>query len=295
MAVDRTGRCCCVCCSGGVPRLTLISWMRPVFGVASERGKEKRQGNKEDRSQGARLTVEIESILINEELAALLEAAEPNGQLRQQDLVELLDPLELDPLELEAVYTELDRRGDRARAGGAREGAGSPTPARRDCAGRDDDRCPAALPPRGRAARAADGGAGGRAREEDRARRPAAKQHDDPVEPPPRRLDREELPQPGPPVPRPDPGGHARPHPRRREVRLAPRIQVSTYATWWIRQAVARALADKARTIRMPVHIVERMQKMNRAERRSGWSSAASRRSRRSPPRRRSPSSRRAR
>jgi RNA polymerase primary sigma factor len=41
----------------------------------------------------------------------------------------------------------------------------------------------------------------------------------------------------------------------------------STYATWWVRQAVARALADKARTIRMPVHIVERMQKMNRAER----------------------------
>ncbi len=41
----------------------------------------------------------------------------------------------------------------------------------------------------------------------------------------------------------------------------------STYATWWIRQAVARALADKARTIRMPVHVVERLQKMNRAER----------------------------
>ena len=44
-------------------------------------------------------------------------------------------------------------------------------------------------------------------------------------------------------------------------------FKFSTYATWWIRQAVARALADKARTIRMPVHIVERMQKMNRAER----------------------------
>jgi len=41
----------------------------------------------------------------------------------------------------------------------------------------------------------------------------------------------------------------------------------STYATWWIRQAVARALADKSRTIRMPVHIVERLQKMGRAER----------------------------
>ena len=41
----------------------------------------------------------------------------------------------------------------------------------------------------------------------------------------------------------------------------------STYATWWIRQAVARALADKSRTIRMPVHIVERLQKLTRAER----------------------------
>ena len=41
----------------------------------------------------------------------------------------------------------------------------------------------------------------------------------------------------------------------------------STYATWWIRQAVARALADKARTIRMPVHIVERLQRIGRAER----------------------------
>jgi len=44
-------------------------------------------------------------------------------------------------------------------------------------------------------------------------------------------------------------------------------FKFSTYATWWIRQAVARALADKARTIRMPVHIVERVQKISRAER----------------------------
>jgi RNA polymerase primary sigma factor len=41
----------------------------------------------------------------------------------------------------------------------------------------------------------------------------------------------------------------------------------STYATWWIRQAVARGLADKARTIRIPVHIGERGQKLSRAER----------------------------
>jgi RNA polymerase primary sigma factor len=44
-------------------------------------------------------------------------------------------------------------------------------------------------------------------------------------------------------------------------------LKFSTYATWWIRQAVARAIADKARTIRVPVHVVERMQKMHRAER----------------------------
>jgi RNA polymerase primary sigma factor len=40
----------------------------------------------------------------------------------------------------------------------------------------------------------------------------------------------------------------------------------STYATWWIRQAVARGLAEKASTIRMPVHMVERRQHLDRAE-----------------------------
>jgi RNA polymerase primary sigma factor len=44
-------------------------------------------------------------------------------------------------------------------------------------------------------------------------------------------------------------------------------FKFSTYATWWIRQAVARALADKARTIRMPVHVVEKLNKISRAER----------------------------
>jgi RNA polymerase primary sigma factor len=41
----------------------------------------------------------------------------------------------------------------------------------------------------------------------------------------------------------------------------------STYATWWIRQAVQRGVANKAREIRIPVHIVEREQKIGRAER----------------------------
>jgi len=41
----------------------------------------------------------------------------------------------------------------------------------------------------------------------------------------------------------------------------------STYATWWIRQAVTRALADKARTIRIPVHMVEKLNRVGHVER----------------------------
>ena len=44
-------------------------------------------------------------------------------------------------------------------------------------------------------------------------------------------------------------------------------FKFSTYATWWIRQAIARALADNARTIRIPVHIVEKLNRIGRAER----------------------------
>src|SRR5436309_2141706 len=44
-------------------------------------------------------------------------------------------------------------------------------------------------------------------------------------------------------------------------------FKFSTYATWWIRQAVQRGVANKSRTIRIPVHIAEREQKMARAER----------------------------
>jgi RNA polymerase primary sigma factor len=44
-------------------------------------------------------------------------------------------------------------------------------------------------------------------------------------------------------------------------------FKFSTYATWWIRQAVTRAIADQARTIRVPVHAVETMNKLNRVQR----------------------------
>ena len=43
--------------------------------------------------------------------------------------------------------------------------------------------------------------------------------------------------------------------------------KLSTYATWWIRQAVNRAIADQGRTIRLPVHVVDQVRKVMRARR----------------------------
>ena len=43
--------------------------------------------------------------------------------------------------------------------------------------------------------------------------------------------------------------------------------KLSTYATWWIRQAITRALADQGRTIRLPVHVAEQVRKVMRARR----------------------------
>src|SRR5688572_12043314 len=45
------------------------------------------------------------------------------------------------------------------------------------------------------------------------------------------------------------------------------RYKFSTYATWWIRQAITRSIADQARTIRIPVHMIETINKMNRISR----------------------------
>jgi RNA polymerase primary sigma factor len=58
--------------------------------------------------------------------------------------------------------------------------------------------------------------------------------------------------EPRPAVPRPDPGRQHRPHEGRRQVRIPRGYKFSTYATWWIRQAITRSIADQARTIRIP-------------------------------------------
>ena len=58
-------------------------------------------------------------------------------------------------------------------------------------------------------------------------------------------------------------------------------FKFSTYATWWIRQAITRAIADQARTIRIPVHMVETINKLIRVSRQllaGEWAVSRSRR-----------------
>jgi RNA polymerase primary sigma factor len=219
-------------------------------------------------------TVEIESILASEELTTLLEASESSGQLRQVELVEVLEPLELDPLETEAVYQELDRRGIELLAEPARdvvEPGPEPEPEK-------------APQPVAQPLETTTDALQLFLREAGRHQLLTAAQEVELA----KRIERGDM--------------GAKQRMIQSNLRLVVSIaknyrnqglpfldliqegtlgliravekfdwrrgyKFSTYATWWIRQAVARALADKARTIRMPVHIVERMQKMNRAER----------------------------
>jgi len=207
----------------------------------------------------------IESILVSEELAALLEASEATGQLRQNELNDVLEPLDLDPLELEAVNQELDRRGIELVVEPEQEAAAA-APVVTAPVETTTDALQLFLREAGKHALLT------AAQEVELAKK----------------------------IEKGD--ALAKQHMIQSNLRLVVSIaknyrnqglpfldliqegtlgliravekfdwrrgyKFSTYATWWIRQAVARALADKARTIRMPVHIVERMQKMNRAER----------------------------
>jgi RNA polymerase primary sigma factor len=212
-------------------------------------------------------SVEIESILGNEELTALLDAAEVSGQLRQVELQELLEPLEVEALELDAIYQELDRRGIELLADEQQEpekeppAPPAPTPAETTT-----DALQLFLREAGRHALLT------AAQEVELAKK----------------IERGDL--------------DAKQRMIQSNLRLVVSIaknyrnqglpfldliqegtlgliravekfdwrrgyKFSTYATWWIRQAVQRGVANKSRTIRIPVHIVEREQKIARAER----------------------------
>jgi RNA polymerase primary sigma factor len=210
-------------------------------------------------------TAEIESVLGSEDLRNLLEAAEQSGTLRHTELVELLEPLDLQEMELEALRRELEQRGI-------------------DVV--DDDRAPEkpAEPPPQPAYETTTDALQLFLREAGRHPLLTAAQEVELS----KRIERGDM--------------QAKQRMIQSNLRLVVSIaknyrnqglpfldliqegtlgliravekfdwrrgyKFSTYATWWIRQAVARALADKARTIRMPVHIVERLQKLNKAER----------------------------
>src|SRR5881397_1679069 len=211
------------------------------------------------------MTVEIETILQHEEIQLLLEHAEPTGSIRRADVVDAIDLHQLDALETDALFAEFDRRGIDVMEEPEKEREPAPPPLQTSYE-TTTDALQLFLREAGRHPLLT------AAQEVELAKR----------------------------IERGDMG--AKSHMIQSNLRLVVSIaknyrnqglpfldliqegtlgliravekfdwrrgyKFSTYATWWIRQAVARALADKARTIRMPVHIVERMQKMNHAER----------------------------
>jgi RNA polymerase primary sigma factor len=211
-------------------------------------------------------TAEIETVLGSEDVRGLLEAAEQNGgAVRQNELHEVLEPLELDALELEAFRQELEQRGIEIVE--------------------EEPRAPEPIPqPQPVFVETTTDALQLFLREAGRHALLTAAQEVELS----KRIERGDM--------------QAKQQMIQSNLRLVVSIaknyrnqglpfldliqegtlgliravekfdwrrgyKFSTYATWWIRQAVARALADKARTIRMPVHIVERLQKLNKAER----------------------------
>ena len=217
------------------------------------------------------MTVEIESILQHEDVQGLLENAESTGSIRQPDVADLIEAHQLDALETDAIWNELERRGI--------EITDSEDPEKEEKKEKEP-----APPPLQVSYETTTDALQLFLREAGRHALLTAAQEVELA----KRIERGDL--------------GAKSHMIQANLRLVVSIaknyrnqglpfldliqegtlgliravekfdwrrgyKFSTYATWWIRQAVARALADKARTIRMPVHIVERLQKMNRAER----------------------------
>ncbi len=215
------------------------------------------------------MKVEADILLLSDDLQRLVEAAEELGRLRQSELNEVLEPFRLDPLETDAIYRELEKRAieivDDVLGDGDRPALPAPPPLQISWE-TTTDALQLFLREAGRHPLLTAAQEVALAKQIERGD-PCAKQ----------RMIQSNL---------------------RLVVSIAKNyrnqglpfldliqegtlgliravekfdwrkgFKFSTYATWWIRQSVARALADKARMIRMPVHIVERLHKLNRAER----------------------------
>ena len=155
-------------------------------------------------------------------IAALLDRGETQGCIDLSEVDELAQALELEDDDVGKLYEQLESPRDRpARRLRPR---GRARAARRRRARQRHHRHAAALPQRDRPPPAADARRGDRARQAHRARRPRRQGPDDQRQPAAGRLDRQEVPGLRADAARPDPGGHPRPDPRRREVRLAPRL-----------------------------------------------------------------------
>src|SRR6476469_1247652 len=218
------------------------------------------------------MTVEIESILQHEDVQGLLENAESTGSVRQPDVADLIEAHQLDALETDAIWNELEVRGIEI------------TDTTEELEEEPEKKKEPAPPPLSVSYETTTDALQLFLREAGRHALLTAAQEVELA----KRIERGDL--------------GAKSHMIQANLRLVVSLaknyrnqglpfldliregtlgliravekfdwrrgyKFSTYATWWIRQAVARALADKARTIRMPVHMVARMQKMNRAER----------------------------
>ena len=212
-------------------------------------------------------TVELDSLLANQEFQQLLEAAEQSGSIRHAELLEVLEPLELGLLETDGVYRELDQRGIEV-IEEPKEAAPPPPPP------------PPVAPPE-----TTTDALQLFLREAGRHPLLNAAQEVELA----KRIERGDM--------------DAKQTMIQSNLRLVVSIaknyrnqglpfldliqegtlgliravekfdwrrgyKFSTYATWWIRQSVQRAVANHARTIRVPVHVVERQQKLGRAARR---------------------------
>jgi RNA polymerase primary sigma factor len=211
------------------------------------------------------MTVTIETILSFEEVRGLLAGAELSGLVLEQELSAVVEALELEPLEAEALVCELERRGIEV-VGGSEPKGGPPRPPDNSSGELSTDPLQLFLRETGRhpLLNAAEEVALAKRieRGDAEAKRQMIESNLRLVVSIAKRYRNQGLPfldliQDG----------------ALGLIRAVEKFdwrrgyKFSTYATWWIRQAVQRGLADKARTIRIPVHIVERLGKMNRAER----------------------------